>query len=114
MTAARVGVGGRESRTHPLVIATGLAAAACAALGAVAIEQGQVRDETTALAAITIVAGVSFVVAGLVAWARRPERWTGALMVGAGFLLFAGTLVQWNHSLPFTIGLAVGAVPSAV
>ena len=35
-------------------------------------------------------------------------------MVGAGFVLFAGTLVQANRSLPFTVGLAVSAIPAAV
>ena len=52
-----------------------------------------------------------FVSAGLVASARRRERWTGALMIGAGFALFAGTLVQSNRSLPFTVGLAVSRDP---
>jgi signal transduction histidine kinase len=59
-------------------------------------------------------AGISFVSAGLVASARRPERWTGALMIAAGFALFAGTLVQANRSLPFTVGLVVSAIPAAI
>jgi signal transduction histidine kinase len=60
------------------------------------------------------VAGVSFVAAGLVASSRRPERWTGALMIGAGFVLFAGTLVQADRSVPFTVGLVVSGIPAAV
>src|SRR5438132_3174373 len=82
---------GSELRSHPVVIGIGVAAAACAVLGAAAIERGQLRAESPALAAFTIVAGVSFISAGLIASSRRPERWTGALMVGAGFTLFAGT-----------------------
>jgi len=35
-------------------------------------------------------------------------------MVGAGFVLFAGALVQANQSLPFTVGLAVSLIPIAV
>ena len=64
-------------------------------------------------AALTILAGVSFVVAGLVAWRGRPERLTGALMIGIGFALFAGTLVAANRSLPFTVGLALSPVAAA-
>ena len=59
-------------------------------------------------------AGISFVSAGLIASSRRPERWTGSLMILAGFSLFAGTLVQSNRSLPFTVGLAVTVIPTAV
>jgi hypothetical protein len=51
-------------------------------------------------AALTILAAVSFVGAGLVAWRGRPERLTGVLMIGIGFALFAGTLVAANSSLP--------------
>jgi signal transduction histidine kinase len=96
------------------VIGIGMSAVACAALAAAAIQQGQLRTEGPALATFTIVAGFSFVSAGLVASARRPERWTGALMIGAGFALFAGTLVQANRSLPFTVGLMVLGIPAAV
>ena len=83
-------------------------------LALAAIERGQLRGDSPALATFTVVAGVSFVAAGLVASSRRRERWTGALMVGAGFALFAGTLVQADRSLPFTVGLAVGLIPAAV
>jgi signal transduction histidine kinase len=83
-------------------------------LGALAIEKGQLRDQSSTYAALTIVAGASFIVAGLAAWSRRSERWTGALMVGAGFVLFAGALAEANRSLPFTIGLAATLIPNAV
>src|SRR4051794_29335010 len=79
---------GTELRSHPIVLAIGGASVACAALGAAAIQRGQLRTDSPALAAFTIVAGLSFIAAGLVASARRPERWTGTLMVSAGFALF--------------------------
>src|SRR3954466_4264470 len=107
-------VAGAEFRSHPIVIGIGAAAAACAALAAASIQRGQLRTEGPALATFTIVAGISFVSAGLVASARRPERWTGALMVGAGFALFAGTLVYANRSVPFTVGLVTLGIPAAV
>src|SRR2546426_9314670 len=104
---------GTELRSHPIVIGIGAAAVACAALAAAAIQRGQLRTEGPALSAFTIVAGISFVSAGLAASARRPERWTGALMIGAGFALFAERLVQAGTSGPFTIGLISLRIPAA-
>src|SRR6476661_4549040 len=109
-----VATAGTELRRHPIVLGIGVAATVCAVLGAAAVERGQLRGDSPALAVFTIVAGVSFVAAGLVASSPRRERWTGALMVGAGFALFAGTLIQANSSLPFTVGLAVAVIPAAV
>src|SRR2546421_10696641 len=71
---------GTELRSHPIVIGFGAAAAVCAALGAAAIERGQLRADSPALAAFTIVAGVSFIAAGPVASARPRGRWRGTLM----------------------------------
>src|SRR5436309_11672838 len=105
---------GMELRSHPIVSGIGAAAVACVALAAAALQRGQLRTEGPALAAFTIVAGVSFVSAGLVASARRRERWTGALMIGAGFALFAERLVQADTSVPFTIGLISLGIPAAV
>ncbi len=109
LAAARV-----HLRSHPIVVGIGAAAVVCAALAAASIERGQLRGDDPSLAAFTVVAGVSFVSAGLVASARRRERWTGALMIGAGFALFAGTLIRADHSVPFTLGLVSLGIPAAV
>src|SRR5256885_8092404 len=109
-----VGATGRELRSPPIVFGIGAAAAAWAALAAAAIQRGQLRTEGPALSTFTIVAGISFVSAGLIASARRRERWTGALMIGAGFALFAGRLLQADRSLPFTVGLVALGIPAAV
>jgi signal transduction histidine kinase len=113
-TLSSLAAAGAELRSHPIVIGIGAGAATCAALAAAALLRGQLRTEGPALAAFTIAAGVSFVSAGLVASARRPERWTGALMIGAGFALFAERLVQADTSVPFTIGLISLGIPAAV
>ena len=105
--------GGEGARARLIGVAIGVAAAACATFGVVGIQRGQVRDDSTAFAALTILAAVSFVGAGLVAWRGRPERLTGALMIGIGFALFAGTLVAANRSVPFTVGLALSPVAAA-
>ena len=90
------------------------AAVAAAAAGTVALAHGAARDQTTTLAAVTLLAALSFVGSGLVAWRRRPQVWTGALMVAAGFCLFAGSLANFDSAVPFTIGLVVSPVAAAV
>src|ERR1041384_3443946 len=104
VTTTRLMPGAVETRARAFGLAIGVAAAAWAAFGVVAIERGEIRDNTTAIAVLTILAGLSFVAAGLVAWHSRPERLTGALMIGTGFALSAGTLVEANRSVPFTVG----------
>jgi signal transduction histidine kinase len=103
-----------ETRARAFGLAIGVAAAALAAFGVIAIERGEIRDNTTAVAVVTVLAGLSFVGAGLVAWRGRPERLTGALMICTGFALFAGTLVEANRSVPFTVGLALSPLATAV
>jgi signal transduction histidine kinase len=113
-TNGTIATAGSELRAHPIAIGIAAAAAACAVLGVAAIEHGQLRgDSPPSVAAFMVASGISFVGAGLVASFRRPERWTGTLMVATGFVLYAGTLIQANRSLPFTIGLLLGPLPPA-
>jgi signal transduction histidine kinase len=99
------------TRAVPLLVAA--VTAVCVVLGIVAIATDHVRGSAP-LAAVTIVSGVVCIAAGLVAGARRSERFTGALMIAAGFAVFASALLQSNRSLPFTVGLAAGAIPAAL
>lgn len=101
-------------RARAFTVAVGVAAAEAATAGVVALAHGAAREQTTALAAVTLVAALSFVGSGLVAWRRRPEVWTGALMVGAGFCLFAGSLAEFDSAVPFTIGLVVAPLPAVM
>jgi len=101
-------------RARAFTVAVSLTAAAAAVGGVVAIAAGVVRNDTRTLAAVTLVAALSFVASGLVAWRRRPDVWTGALMVAAGFALFGGSLANSNSALPFTIGLVLAPLPSAI
>jgi hypothetical protein len=93
------------------VIATAIAAVA---VGTVALAHGAARDQTTTLAGVTLLAALSFVASGLVAWRRRPQVWTGSLMVAAGFCLFAGTLANFDSAVPFTLGLVASPVAAVV
>jgi signal transduction histidine kinase len=97
-----------------VALCLGLAAAAAAVAWGIAVANGQTRGSTTTLAVTTIVAGCTFVTAGIVGWLRRPANRTGPLMIAAGFILLASSLAQASQALPFTIGLALAALPAAI
>jgi signal transduction histidine kinase len=55
-----------------------------------------------------------FVLAGLIAWWRRPESRFGPLMVAAGFAMFLSGLQWANAALPYTLGFAFDLVPAVL
>jgi signal transduction histidine kinase len=94
------------------------------ALAAVAVPLGVVAyrvqvdnlplpDEEAHAAAIVAVAW-AFVVAGLVAWWRRPENRLGRLLVAAGFALLARQLRYSHSALLFTVFFALGELGYAL
>ena len=105
---------GLSRHARPVALGVTVCAAAAATAGAAALSRGEARGQTTVLAVTTIAAGCTFVAGGIVAWLRRPVNLTGPLMMAAGFLLFGTSMAQAEQSLPFTIGLVIGAVPAAV
>jgi signal transduction histidine kinase len=56
----------------------------------------------------------SFVAAGLVAWSRRPDNRTGALMVAVGFAFSLNGLVLVPTPLGFTLFYLVDSLPEGV
>jgi signal transduction histidine kinase len=57
---------------------------------------------------------LAYVLAGLVAWWRRPESRFGPLMVAVGFAMALSGLQWANDALPYTIGLVFDLVPAAL
>ena len=55
-----------------------------------------------------------YILAGVVAWRRRPESRFGPLMIAAGFAMFLSTLAWANAPLPFTVGQAFDLLPAIV
>jgi len=64
--------------------------------------------------ALALFVSMSFVVAGLIGWTRRPTNRTGMLMVAVGFGVLATSLWEANYSLPFTLGTLLGSLFIAV
>jgi PAS domain S-box-containing protein len=63
---------------------------------------------------LALLLGWSFIGTGAFALARRPRNRTGVLMVSVGFVWFLGALTSSDSSIPFTLGLSIGALPLAV
>jgi signal transduction histidine kinase len=55
-----------------------------------------------------------YILAGVVAWWRRPESRFGPLMVAAGYGMFLSSLQWANWALPYTIGLAFDLLPAVL
>jgi PAS domain S-box-containing protein len=90
----------------PAALAVG---AAASALMAVSNHQ----DAPLVQAVLTALTGASFIGAGLIARVRRPENRTGLLLIAVGFTWFvAAGLMASNDSLPWTVGIAVSAIPA--
>ncbi len=69
------------------------------------------HEEHPALAtALLLFVSMSFVVAGLIGWTRRPQNRTGVLMVAVGFGVLVSSLTEANDSIPFTLGALFGSL----
>ena len=79
------------------------------ALGIVAL-QAQIDnlDSPTDRALATVLVGWSYLVAGLIAWSRRPTNRLGVLMVAAGFALLLRQLRYNEDALAFTTFYLLG------
>jgi PAS domain S-box-containing protein len=60
--------------------------------------------------ALVLFVSMSFVVAGLIGWTRRPANRIGMLMVAVGFGVLAGSLYEANNTVPYTLGTLVGSL----
>jgi signal transduction histidine kinase len=89
----------------------GVAAAACSVLLAHANDQ---LSEPGIRAALIDWITLPYILAGVIAWSRRPASRFGPLMIAAGFAMFLSSLQWATAPLPYTIGLAFDLVPAAL
>lgn len=86
-----------------------------AALGALALQlQVDNLHSPTDRAIATLAVGWAFLVAGLVAWSRRPDNRVGLLMVAAGVMLLVRQLRYSHDGLAFTVFFLVGELGYAL
>ncbi|HEX4759187.1 MAG TPA: hypothetical protein VH256_00235, partial [Thermoleophilaceae bacterium] len=94
-----------------LIVAMGCAAA----VGAVELAHASDQLSEPVLQAVLLNwITLPYILAGLIAWSRRPESRFGPLMIAAGFAMFLSSL-QWSDAtVPYTVGLAFDLVPAAL
>jgi signal transduction histidine kinase len=93
-----------------------IAVVGCAAAGAsfaLALNSDHV-NEPGLQAALTNWITLPYILAGVIAWDRRPESRFGPLMVAAGFATFLSSLGWANAALPHTIGQAFDLIPAVL
>jgi signal transduction histidine kinase len=93
-----------------------LALAGCAATVVVTAlaYQSDHLEEPGVRAALVDWVVLPYVLAGVIAWWRRPQSRFGPLMVAAGFAMFLSALQWANAPLPFTLGMVFDLVPSVI
>ena len=83
--------------------------------GALVLLVGSDHEEQPVFVGVAYtLAAWSFILGGLVAWARRPDNRFGPLLVAVGLTVFIGALEESNSSLPFTLGFVFGGIFIAV
>ena len=65
-------------------------------------------------AALQVWGLLGYVLAGVVAWWRRPDRRFGMLMIAAGTAWFLTSLSSSNLALPYTVGIAFDLLPAVL
>ncbi len=88
----------------------GPAAMAAAAVGVALTLTSDHEEHPGFTIALALFVSMSFVVAGLIGWTRRPANRTGMLMVAVGFGVLASSLYEANYALPFTLGNLLGSL----
>jgi signal transduction histidine kinase len=82
------------------------------ALGVLAyqVQVDNLADTTTARSAANVLAAWSFLVAGLIAWRRRPENLLGPLMVATCFALLLRQFRYSHDDIAFTVFVLLGEI----
>jgi signal transduction histidine kinase len=112
----RAHVNGDVVRAPKPLVLWSLALAGCAAAAcsfALALASDHVNEPGLQAALMDWIT-LPYILAGVIAWWRRPDSRFGPLMVIAGFTMFVSTLAWANAALPHTIGQAFDLVPAAV
>jgi signal transduction histidine kinase len=98
------------------VVLSAIAAGACVAATVsvvLALTSDHISDPVWQ-AALTVWVTLAYVVAGLIAWWRRPESRFGVLMIAGGAAIFMSSLGSSNAGIPFTLGVAFDLLPAVV
>ena len=118
MTAPALALGAGTRFTPPprplvrwLIVLAGGAGAAGSVLLALANDQ---MAEPGLQAGLLNWITLPYILAGVIAWSRRPDSLFGPLIVAAGFAMFLSSLQWASAGIPYTLGLAFDLLPVAL
>ena len=106
-----------ESASAPgpaLLWGIGLAGCLATAASIVLTLRSDHVSEPAARAALNAWVILPYVLAGLIAWWRRPDSRFGVLMVAAGFAMFLSSLSTGNSPVLYTIGILFDLLPAVL
>src|SRR3954469_15637064 len=98
----------------PTAVAIALAGCAASACSIALAYRSDHIDAPGARSALMVWVVLLYVVAGAIAWWRRPQSRFGLLLVAAGFAIFLSSLSWANAALPFTVGIACDLLPAVL
>ena len=107
--AARIGA--PRAGVLVAIAVVGVGAASCSIVLALTSDH---VDHPPVQAGLMVWVVLSYVLAGVVAWWRRPESRFGPLMVAAGFGMFLTSLEWATLALPYTLGAALDLLPAVL
>ena len=88
---------------HVLLLGLGALAVVWASLTLTFFRSGGRLNVEPPLVVAFVALGSLWILAGLIAWWKRPDNHTGPLMAAAGFLVFTWLPSFWEASLPSTV-----------
>ena len=95
-------------RTRSLVVIAGVGLVLCA-IGTALVLASNHLENKAAFLSLALTVGLSFLASGLIALWRRPENFTGVLLVLIAYLWFLGALTESNNDWVWTIGFLVNS-----
>ena len=91
------------------IAAAGLLAAGCS------LALGLTNEDVTGIQVLLLEwISVPYIVAGLIAWWRRPDSRLGVLMIAAGFATALSALAFAQYAAPHTVGLIFDVLPAVI
>ena len=92
----------------------GIAGCVAAAISVVLALRSDHVAEPAVRAALNAWVVLPYVIAGLIAWRRRPDSRFGVLMIAAGFAMFLSSLSTGNSPVLYTIGILFDLLPAVL
>ena len=105
---------GHAARTADPALIAGIAVGGLLAAGC-SLALGLTNDDVTGIQVLLLEwISIPYIVAGLIAWWRRPDSRLGVLMIAAGFATALSALAFAQYAAPHTVGVIFDVLPAVI